>query len=89
MQRQATGYVPVATNDRATLKSIQADIAAKRPNYAALKQKKKPQYCAGQTAAVTPFLENRCETIGTTKADQSNTMKDEFGNMNIGVYNAS
>ena len=87
MERKKTKFVPIATNDKATLRSIQADIAVKRPQYSTIKLKKKPQYCAGQTASVTPMLENICENIGLSKADQSNTMRDEFGNMNIGVYN--
>ena len=84
LDRQKTGFVPVATNDRATLKSIQGDIAMKRPEYLKKKATKKVQYCAGQTAAVTPLLENKCDTIGLSKADQTNTQRDDFGNMNIG-----
>jgi len=85
LDRQKTGFVPVATNDRATLKSIQGDIAVKRPEYLKKKKTNKVQYCAGQTASVTPLLENKCEIIGISKADQTNTQRDEFGNMNIGV----
>lgn len=85
-ERKATGYVPVATNDKATLASIQEDILKKRPA-SALKVKKTPQYCAGQMASVQPMMENICSNIGLSKADQSNTMVDDFGNMNIGVYN--
>ena len=77
--------MPVATSDKATLRQIQSDISSKRPQYAVNKAKKKPQYCAGQTASVSPLLENKCETIGISKADQSNTRIDDFGNMNIGV----
>ena len=83
--RKATGYVPVATSDVDTLAQIQKDIARKRPQNAN-KPTKAPQYCAGQTASVTPMLENVCANIGVSKADQSNTMLDEFGNMNIGVF---
>ena len=36
---------------------------------------------------VQPMLENICANIGISKADQSNTQVDSFGNMNIGVYN--
>lgn len=86
LDRQKTGFVPVATNDKATLKSIQGDIATKRPQYAKMKATRKVQYCAGQTSSVTPLLENKCETIGLSKADQTNTQRDEFGNMDIGVY---
>lgn len=52
-----------------------------------MKPTKAPQYCAGQTSAVTPMMENICANIGVSKADQSNTMVDDFGNMNIGQYN--
>ena len=31
------------------------------------------------------MLENICEDIGMSKADQSNTRQDAFGNMAIGV----
>jgi hypothetical protein len=85
-ERKATGYVPVATDDRASLAEIQDGIAARRPQYNRVKAKKPPQYCAGQTASVSPFLENICAEIGVSKADQSNTMVDSFGNMNIGLY---
>jgi len=86
-ERKKTGYVPVATNDRESLAQIQEDILKKRPQ-SAMKAKKPGQYCAGQTSAVSPFLENICSNIGVSKADQSNTMSDDFGNMNIGVYNS-
>ena len=79
--------MPVATNDRATLKSIQKDIQTKRPTaYAKGQSKKKPQYCAGQMASVQPMMENICSTYGISKADQSTTARDEFGNMNIGIF---
>ena len=84
--RKATNYVPVATNDRESLAQIQRDIQKKRPSS---KPAKAPQYCAGQTSAVTPLLENRCGIIGVSKADQSNSMTDAFGNMNIGSYTTS
>lgn len=74
-ERKATGYVPVATSDKATLSAIQNDIQRKRPQ-SALKAKKPPQYCAGQTSAVSPMLENVCANIGVSKADQSNAMVD-------------
>jgi len=68
-QRKATGYVPVATNDRATLQSIQEDLDKKRPER--MKKKVKVAYCAGNTSSVTPFLENACSTFGVSKADQT------------------
>jgi len=86
--RKATGYVPVATDDRASLAEIQKDIRRKRPA-SAMKPERTPQYCAGQTSAVTPMMENICSNIGVSKADQSNTMTDAFGNMNIGSYTSA
>ena len=74
-ERKATGYVPVATSDKATLAAIQDEISRKRPQ-SELKRKKPAQYCAGQTAAVSPMMENRCQNIGVSKADQSNAMTD-------------
>lgn len=85
LERKATGYVPVATNDKASLAAIQKDIAFKRPQ-SAMKVKKAPQYCAGQMASVQPMMENICANIGISKADQSNTRVDAFGNMNVGQY---
>ena len=73
--RKKTGYVPVATSDRETLAQIQADIRKRRPQ-SSLRPERAPQYCAGQTSAVTPMLENVCANIGVSKADQSNTMTD-------------
>lgn len=75
-ERKTTGYVPVATDDKETLAEIQRDIRRKRPQ-TALKPEKAPQYCAGQTSAVTPMMENICANIGVSKADQSNSMVDE------------
>jgi len=87
LDRKTEGFVPVATNDKATLRGIQSDIADKRPQYRAVKAKKKPaQYCAGQTASVQPMLENICAEYGLSKADQSNTAMDEYGNMAIGNF---
>mmetsp|Transcript_64161 Transcript_64161/g.169532 ORF Transcript_64161/g.169532 Transcript_64161/m.169532 type:complete len:133 (+) Transcript_64161:147-545(+) len=84
-ERQATGFVPVATSDKASLAQIQQQISFKRPQ-SAMKVKKAPQYCAGQMASVQPMMENICANIGISKADQSNTRVDTFGNMNIGQY---
>lgn len=86
--RKATGYVPVATNDRASLEEIQAGIARRRPGYEEKKARKGTQYCAGQTSGVSPMLENICTNIGISKADQSNTQVDAFGNMNAGAAGA-
>merc|ERR1711939_766254 len=87
-ERKASGdWQRSIGSDTATLQEIQADILRKRPQNA-LKAQKPPQYCAGQTSAVSPFLENRCQVIGVSKADQSNAMVDGFGNMNVGVYNS-
>jgi hypothetical protein len=84
-ERKKTGYVPVATSDKESLREIQSDIQRKRPQ-SALQLKKQPQYCAGQMSNVQPMMENICSNIGLSKADQSNTRKDEFGNMNVGAY---
>ena len=62
-------------SDKETLQDIQAAIARKRPQNPN-KPKKAPQYCAGQTASVTPMYENMCANIGVSKADQSNSMAD-------------
>ena len=87
VDRQKSGYVPIATDDRATLAAIQTGIERKRGASYTSKKGKKAQYCAGQTSGVQPMLENICANIGISKADQSNTQVDAFGNMNIGVYN--
>ena len=85
-ERKRTNYVPVATSDKESLREIQATITSRQtPSVRARAAAKKPQYCAGQTASVTPMLENICEDIGMSKADQSNTRQDAFGNMAIGV----
>lgn len=83
MERKASGdWKP--GSDRETLASIQADIERKRP-INPNKVRKQAQYCAGQTSGVQPMLENICSNIGISKADQSNTRVDTFGNMVIGV----
>lgn len=83
--RKATGFKPVATSDTATLSQIQADIERKKgATYTKNKAKKAPQYCAGQTSSVSPMMENICQNIGASKADQTNTRKDAFGNMVVG-----
>jgi hypothetical protein len=40
------------------------------------------RYCAGNTALVTPMMENICENIGATKADQATTYKNVGDNLN-------
>lgn len=85
-ERKAAKYVPVATSDVETLREIQTNIRKKRP---AAKEKKKPQYCAGQMSVVNPMYENICADIGISKADQSNTIYDYTGlNMDVGAYSA-
>jgi hypothetical protein len=49
LDRKATNFVPVATNDKATLKGIQSDIAARKPQYRAVKAKKKPAQCCAMS----------------------------------------
>ena len=73
-------------SDRATLASIQNDIAVKRPYSKPSKYEGK--YCAGQTSGVQPMLENICANIGISKADQANTQQDVVGNMVIGAESA-
>lgn len=77
--------MPVATSDRESLAEIQSDINKKRPR-SELQLKKQPQYCAGQMSNVQPMMENICSNIGLSKADQSNTRPDDFGNMNVGAF---
>ena len=73
-ERKATGFVPVATNDRATLQEIQDSLDKKRPSRIAQAARQKKTVCAGDTSSVSPFLENRCGnvetgTFATSKAD--------------------
>ena len=73
-ERKATGFVPVATNDRATLQEIQDNLDKKRPARINQAAKQKKTVCAGDTSSVSPFLENRCGnietgTFATSKAD--------------------
>jgi hypothetical protein len=84
--RKKTGFVPVATNDRATLQSIQDDLDKKRPER--MKKKVKAAYCAGNTASVTPFLENACATFGVSKADQTTgrTIEEMTGGATLPNY---
>ena len=51
LDRKTEGFVPVATNDKATLRGIQSDIADKRPQYRAVKAKKKPAQCRAMSKA--------------------------------------
>lgn len=37
------------------------------------------KFCAGQTANVSPMMENLCVRIGTSKADRATQVIDEFG----------
>lgn len=75
-ERKASGdWQKSIGSDTSALQEIQAGIAKKRPSYNQ-KAQKAPQYCAGQTAAVSPMMENRCQNIGVSKADQSNAMTD-------------
>ena len=75
-ERKASGdWQKSIGTDTSALQEIQAGIAKKRPSYNQ-KAQKAPQYCAGQTAAVSPMMENRCQNIGVSKADQSNAMAD-------------
>jgi hypothetical protein len=85
-ERKATGFVPVATNDRATLRSIQDDLDKKRPERT--KKKVKVAYCAGDTAWVSPLYENACTTFGVSKADQTTgrTIEEISGGQTLPDY---
>lgn len=86
-ERKASGdWQKSIGTDTTALQEIQAGIARKRPTYSQKAATKVPQYCAGQTSAVSPMMENRCVNIGVSKADQSNAMADSYGNMNVGAY---
>jgi hypothetical protein len=86
-ERKASGdWQKSIGTDTSALQEIQAGIAKKRPTYSQKAATKVPQYCAGQTASVSPMMENRCQNIGVSKADQSNAMADSYGNMNVGAY---
>jgi hypothetical protein len=71
--RKKENWVPVATSDVGTLASIQADLDVKRPDRKKIAAKRKDVFCAGQTSAVSPLMENRCrpENTGISKADQT------------------
>jgi hypothetical protein len=76
-ERKASGdWQKSIGTDTTALQEIQAGIARKRPTYSQKAATKVPQYCAGQTSAVSPMMENRCVNIGVSKADQSNAMAD-------------
>lgn len=77
--RKATGFKPVDTSDKATLEQIRRDIEKKRGT-SNKPRKKPPQYCAGERSVVQPQFENICERIGPSKADQTNSISDDFGN---------
>jgi hypothetical protein len=84
--RKKNNYVPVATNDRATLQSIQDDLNRKRPERT--RKKVKAVYCAGNTSSVTPLLENACSEFGISKADQTtgNTIEEIMGGQTLPDY---
>ena len=52
-ERKDSNWVPVATDDKATLAGIQSDIARKRPR-SERQLKRKPQYCAGRRRRSSP-----------------------------------
>jgi hypothetical protein len=76
----------VATDDRATLQEIQDSLDRKRPER--LKRKAKVAYCAGDTAWVTPSLENACTSFGVSKADQTTgrTIEEMTGQATLPDY---
>ena len=50
LDRKSEGFVPVATSDKATIRAIQSDIADRRPQYRAVKAKKKPAQCCAMSS---------------------------------------
>jgi hypothetical protein len=85
-ERKKTGFVPVATDDKASLQEIQDDLDRKRPER--LRKPKRVVYCAGDTAANTPFLTNGCTTFGVSKADQTTgrTIEEMTGGATLPDY---
>jgi hypothetical protein len=84
--RKKNHFVPVATSDVDTLAEIQRDLDRKRPER--LKKGTKVMYCAGDTAWVSPHLENACTTFGASKADQTvgNTIEEITGQATLPDY---
>jgi len=84
--RKKSGFVPVATSDRETLQEIQEDLNRKRPER--MKRNAKVVYCAGDTAWVTPYLDNACTTFGASKADQTTgrTIEEMTGQATLPDY---
>jgi len=61
---------------------IKADMLAEK----AKPDAPKPVYCAGLQSQNQPMYVNMCDIVGPTKADQSNTEIDSFGNAVLGAY---
>ena len=72
--------------DRETLQEIQEDLNRKRPER--MKRNAKVVYCAGDTAWVTPYLDNACTTFGASKADQTTgrTIEEMTGQATLPDY---
>jgi len=85
-ERKENGFVPVATSDVDTLREIQEELDRKRPER--LRKKAKIVYCAGDTAWVTPYLDNACTEFGISKADQTvgRTIEEMTGQATLPDY---
>jgi len=54
--RKKTGFVPVATSDKETLRAIQQDLYDRKAQYRAVKAKKKPAQCCARSSTSWPSL---------------------------------
>jgi len=80
----------------AELAEERAEKESKKQRYAKIKAEMlaekakpdapKPVYCAGLQSQNQPMYVNMCDIVGPTKADQSNTEIDSFGNAVLGAY---
>ena len=62
LDRKSSNWVPVATDDKATLAAIQTEIARKRP-FNDKQIKKKSRYCVGETSMNQPMMINVCDYV--------------------------
>jgi hypothetical protein len=54
VDRKKANFVPVATSDKETLRSIQQGLYEKKAQYRAVKAKKKPAQCGGMSSTSWP-----------------------------------
>lgn len=85
--RRKAGNITEAERERARINEARADEFERKM---AKENEKKPwevkRYCAGKPESNDPRYEVICDIVGATKADQSNTIVDEFGNSDVGEY---